>query len=258
MPGVARKTSPVNWLDLRGSRKGTGLKPSLSMILPLRNDAGRLSLLFAQALDVLPELTPQWNLVLLDDGSSDATPEILDELARPYPQVSVIHNSVSEGDAACFRRSAQSTHGDLLLLRSSDCDLDLTGLDKMWKRAASHPLVVAPRMPTAVAREWRSARGEQRAAARTGPAIGAAARLGPWLAARGDQDLQAYLQAKRYPQHEVELRRWDTSTVATQNQMIGASASAQFLPQHCDSGDASGKPKRPNYLLRLKAFALGE
>ena len=56
---------------------------------------------------MLPELTPRWNLVLLDDGSSDATPEILEELARPYPQVSVIHNSVSEGDGACFRRGAE-------------------------------------------------------------------------------------------------------------------------------------------------------
>ena len=82
--------------------------------------------------------------------------------------------------------------------------------------------------------------------------------LGPWLAARGDQDLQAYLQAKRYPQHEVELRRWDTPRATAQNPMIGAVRNARFLPQHCDSGDAAGKPKSPNYLLRLKAFALGE
>ena len=39
----------------------------------------------------------------------------------------------------------------------------------------------------------------------------------------------------------------------------GAVAAAnRFVPQHCDAGDEAGQPKRPNYLLRLKAFALGE
>ena len=218
MPGVAREFTSTNRFVLRGSRKGTGLKSSLSVILPVRNDAGRLSLLFSQALDVLPELTPRWNLVVVDDGSTDDTPEILDELARAYPQVSVIHNSVAEGDGACFRQRAQSSKGDLLLLRASDCDLDLTGLDKMWKRAASHPLVVA-RSHADGSREGLSlgARRSSAVAVR-GPGLQLIQRrgLGTVAGGRGEQDLQAYLQAKRYPQHEVELRRWDTSWVAAQ------------------------------------------
>ena len=76
------------------------------MILPLRNDADRVSLIFSQALEILPELTPRWQLVLFDDGSTDDTGEILAELVRAYPQATIIHNSTAAGDNACFRRAA--------------------------------------------------------------------------------------------------------------------------------------------------------
>jgi glycosyltransferase involved in cell wall biosynthesis len=232
-----------------------GLKSSLTMIVPVRNDAGSLTHIFSHALEILPELTPRWNLVLIDDGSSDATPEVLADLARNYPQVSVLHHSVSKGDSACFRRGALVTHSDLLLMRASDCDLDLTGMQKMWKRAASHPLVVA-RSHGEDARDRIALGGRRkpRATAR-GPGLQLIQRraLSAWLAGHEDHDLQGYLQAKRYPQHEVELRRWDMAWLPAQRLN-----STVFVPQHCDRGETAGRPKRPNYLLRLKAFALGE
>ncbi|HVU86244.1 MAG TPA: glycosyltransferase [Pirellulales bacterium] len=231
--------------------KGVGLKPSLCMILPLRNDADRVSLIFTQALEILPELTPRWNLVLFDDGSTDATGESLAELVRAYPQATVIHHSTAMGDNACFRRGARVTDGDLVLLRSSDCDLDLTGLHKMWKRASAHPLVVARSHGDAGRGRFTLAARKKERGLATGPALQLIERraLGPWLAGK-EEDLQGYLHARRYPQHEVELRRCLASGMAPM--------SGRFEPQHCDAGDASGRPKRPNYLLRLKAFAMGE
>ncbi len=222
------------------------------MILPLRNDADRVSLVVAQALEILPELTPRWKLVLVDDGSTDATGEILAELARTYPQTTIIHNSTPTGDNACFRGGARMTDTDFVLLRSSDCDLDLTGLHKMWKRAAAHPLVVARvHGDAARGRFARAARKKEHGLA-AGPALQLIERraLGPWLAGK-EQDLQGYLHARRYPQHEVELRRCHASARLL-------AAAARFQPQHCDAGDSSGRPKRPNYLLRLKTFAMGE
>src|SRR5690348_9497241 len=93
---VARPGWQGDLLRIMAAReKGVGLKPSLCMILPLRNDADRVSLIFTQALEILPELTPRWNLVLFDDGSTDATGESLAELVRAYPQATVIHHSTA-------------------------------------------------------------------------------------------------------------------------------------------------------------------
>ncbi|MES1213474.1 MAG: glycosyltransferase [Singulisphaera sp.] len=236
------------------------MKSSLSMIAPLRNDAGRVSILLTQLLDVLPELTPRWNLVLVDDGSTDETPELLAELASAYPQVAILHNTLPEGDVACFRRGALRTRGEVLLFRASDCDLDVTGLHKMWKRASSHPLVIARAEDDGARGRFALAAKKRQRAVASGPALQMIERrvLVPWLAAREEQDLQSYLQSRRIPRHEVEMRRcganWWSSTAARGH----ASGSRAFQPQHCDRGEAAGQLKRPNYLLRLKAFALGE
>jgi hypothetical protein len=237
-------------------KKGAGLKPSLCMIMPLRNDADRVSLVFSQALEILPELTPRWKLVLFDDGSTDETGEILAELARAYPQVTVHHNSAAIGDNACFRHAVRFTDSDVVLLRSSECDLDLTNLHKMWKRAASHPLIVARSHGDASRGRFSLAVRKKERGVATGPALQLIERraLGPWVAGK-EQDLQGYLHARRYPQHEVELRRCDSAWLPAAG---SAATASRFLPQHCDSGDVTGQPKRPNYLLRLKAFALGE
>ena len=92
---------------------------------------------------MLPELTPRWELLIVDDGSTDATPEVIQELIRPYPQADVIHHSAERGDTACFRAGMQRMRSDVLLLRAESCDLDLAGLDKMWKKISSHDLIVA-------------------------------------------------------------------------------------------------------------------
>ena len=202
---------------------------------------------------MLPELTPRWNLVVVDDGSTDDTPEILDELARAYPQVSVIHNSVAEGDGACFRR-AQSSKGDLLLLRASDCDLDLTGLDKMWKRAASHPLVVALACRRREGRLGARAASKGVAVRRAGAAIDPAARDRGWP---GRDAGPASVPASQ----TLSATRGRAAGAGTRpgwRQRRNAQGQSWFLPQHCDMAMSRGQPKGPNYLLRLKAFALGD
>jgi hypothetical protein len=238
------------------------LKPSLSMIVPIHNGASTLSSLLAQAVEILPELAVEWDLLVVDDGSTDASPEVLAELTKIYPQVRVLHLSEPQGDNVCFHMGARCTRGDILLLRASDCDLGLAGLHKMWKRGATHDLVVARSAgDSALGRAPATARRKAKPAGAS-PALQMVRRraVDGWLMGRDGHDLQAYLAAKRYPQHEVELRP-ASSAIAPPHRLpapMGRKNRAQQLPQHCDAGEPAGGPKRPNYLLRLKAFALGE
>jgi hypothetical protein len=232
------------------------------MILPVRNREATLAALVVQVVEVLPELTPRWELLIVDDGSTDATTEVIQELIRPYPQAAVIHNSAERGDTACFRAGMQRTRSDVLLLRSDSCDLDLAGLDKMWKKISSHDLIVArAHGDAAPGRQPAPSLRKQMSKAVVGPALQMIRRraIESWITGRSPQDLQSYLALKGYPQHEVELRHASWSKGARGKAAASALKNkVATSPQHRDEGDTAGRPKRPNYLLRLKTFALGE
>lgn len=233
------------------------------MILPVRNREETLSARIAQALEVLPELTPRWELLIVDDGSTDATPEVIQDLVRLYPQVNVMHHTAPRGDVACLHGAVQRARGDILLLRAEACDLDLAGLPAMWAQIGTHDLVVARSRrdeTVGVAPTRPSRRGKPKSTAAPTLQMIRRGAIEGWITSRDPQDLHGYLTAKGYPQHEVELRR---DLLASLSTSYGGTARAHdrgpgVQPRHCDQGDVEGRPRRPNYLLRLKAFALGE
>ena len=58
-------------------------KPAgLSVFFPAYNDSGTIANLVIRAVKTAEALTPDYEVIVVDDGSADATPEIADELAQ--------------------------------------------------------------------------------------------------------------------------------------------------------------------------------
>jgi glycosyltransferase involved in cell wall biosynthesis len=64
------------------------MKASLSVLLPVHNAQSTVGDAIGRLLEILPELTNRFEIIVIDDGSSDATCEVADDWARHYPQVS--------------------------------------------------------------------------------------------------------------------------------------------------------------------------
>ena len=58
--------------------------PSLSCVIPCRNEAGNLDLLLPQLMELLPTLTTGWEIILVDDGSTDSTPAVMADWSTPW------------------------------------------------------------------------------------------------------------------------------------------------------------------------------
>ena len=56
-------------------------------LFPAYNDSGTIASLVITSLKTAARLTPDFEVIIVNDGSADATAEIADELARTYPQV---------------------------------------------------------------------------------------------------------------------------------------------------------------------------
>ncbi len=109
--------------------------PSLSVFFPAFNDAATIGLLVRDALAVLPELTDDYEVLVIDDGSTDQTPALLDELARTNSRVRVVHHARNLGYGAALRSGFRHTRKELIFYTDGDGQYDVREL------AALYPLL---------------------------------------------------------------------------------------------------------------------
>jgi glycosyltransferase involved in cell wall biosynthesis len=83
-------------------REGARL-PELSYFFPAHNESANLGGLVAEALAALPELAERFEIVIVDDGSRDETPQLADELAAAYSEVRAVHHGTNLGYGAALR-----------------------------------------------------------------------------------------------------------------------------------------------------------
>ena len=89
----------------------------ISVFFPAYNDEKTIAKMVADALDILPALTDDFEVIVINDGSTDGTGAVLDELARTFPKVKVIHHPSNRGYGAAVRAgrpgaAAQDADGD--------------------------------------------------------------------------------------------------------------------------------------------------
>lgn len=112
------------------------MKPSLSVILPVQNAEGTLAAIVGKLLDLLPDLATRFEIVIVDDGSTDHTAEIADDLRRKYPQVKVARHGWQWGRAAAVRTGRLHTRGDVVVALHSQCDVNSQELAQQWQSMA--------------------------------------------------------------------------------------------------------------------------
>ena len=91
------------------------MTPPLSLLLPVHNVQATLATDVAKLLDTLPELTAWFDLLIIDDGSTDATCEIAEELVTEYPQVRLIRHAMRRGVEAAWRIGLGRTDAPIVL-----------------------------------------------------------------------------------------------------------------------------------------------
>ncbi len=107
-------------------------QPSLSVFFPAYNDSGTIASLVIGALKAAGRLTPDFEVLVVNDGSRDATPEIADELARLCPQVRVIHHPVNRGYGGALRSGFAEATKDYVFYTDGDAQYDPSEMADLW------------------------------------------------------------------------------------------------------------------------------
>ncbi|MGE0813007.1 MAG: glycosyltransferase family 2 protein [Vicinamibacterales bacterium] len=107
--------------------------PSLTIFFPAYNDAGTIASLVIRAVQAASELTTDYEVVVVNDGSRDATPRILDELARLYPgHVRIVHHEVNRGYGGALRSGFAAATKDLVFYTDGDAQYDPSEVALLW------------------------------------------------------------------------------------------------------------------------------
>lgn len=119
------------------------MNESVSIIIPAYNEAERISASLAEILMFARTCPSIIEIIVVDDGSSDGTSEIVNSFreqraADSMPTVSLVRHIENKGKGAAVRTGFQAARGDIVLF--SDADL-------------STPITEAPRMIDPIARQ---------------------------------------------------------------------------------------------------------
>jgi glycosyltransferase involved in cell wall biosynthesis len=108
-------------------------RPGLSVFFPAYNDGGTIASLVITALKTARRLTPDFEVIVVNDGSADRTAEILDELARTYPEVRVVHHERNRGYGGALQSGFAAATRDLVFYTDGDAQYDPGEMETLWQ-----------------------------------------------------------------------------------------------------------------------------
>jgi glycosyltransferase involved in cell wall biosynthesis len=100
-------------------RAGRDRLPTLSCVIPCRNEARNLDLLLPLLCELLPGIASAWEIVLVDDGSTDNTPAVMADWSA-LPGFRVVQLSRNFGKEAALTAGLQAARGDVVVMMDAD------------------------------------------------------------------------------------------------------------------------------------------
>jgi len=93
---------------------------SITVIMPALNEEQNVRKAVADLMDAFYDAAYDWEIVLVDDGSSDGTGRIVDEIARQESRVMVIHHTQPCGIGYCFREGIEASRKEVITWLPAD------------------------------------------------------------------------------------------------------------------------------------------
>jgi len=122
---------------------------SISIFFPAFNEAENIVSMVERAIEVAEHCpyVSLYEILIIDDGSSDATPRIADELAARYGTVRAIHHPENKGYGAALKTGFKEARMDYVFFTDADMQFDLLELDHLLIHIPEYRVVAGYRAP---------------------------------------------------------------------------------------------------------------
>jgi dolichyl-phosphate beta-glucosyltransferase len=103
----------------------------LSIVIPAFNEQTRIVLTLRRILDFVAAHYPASEVLVSDDGSSDDTPRIVEELARSDARLKLLRDPINRGKGAAVKRGVLAARGKWILFSDADLSTPIEEVDKL-------------------------------------------------------------------------------------------------------------------------------
>jgi glycosyltransferase involved in cell wall biosynthesis len=120
-------------------------RPWASVVIPIKDERDNLVTLTDQLLKVLrardESQSAPFEIVFIDDGSSDGSSNLLDQLAAQHPELSVLHFDHNYGQSSAFDAGFKAATGDLVITMDGDLQNDPADIGTLLAHVKNFDLV---------------------------------------------------------------------------------------------------------------------
>jgi dolichol-phosphate mannosyltransferase len=131
-------------MDGRGRKGGPGW--SVSLVIPAYNEEAGIRRAVREADRALARLAARYEILIVDDGSTDATADVARKAARRRPNVRVLRHARNHGYGAALRTGFQAARFDRVAFTDADCQFHLDDLGSLLSLTDHYPLAVGYRV----------------------------------------------------------------------------------------------------------------
>ncbi len=121
----------------------TEAKPDISLFFPVYHDERTVRIVACRALELLQEVAGEYEIIIVNDGSPDASGEIADQLAAEHAPIRVIHHPENRGYGAAMKTGIAACQYDIICMIDGDNEYDVFDLKKMLAVRDYYMLVIA-------------------------------------------------------------------------------------------------------------------
>jgi len=119
---------------------------SISVFFPCYNEQANIARTTRQALDVLEKLRADYEVIIVDDGSFDATGQIAEEIAAKNSRVKVIHHGTNLGYGAALQSGFEAASKELVFYTDGDGQFDMSEMPPLLALIKQYDIVTCYRI----------------------------------------------------------------------------------------------------------------
>jgi dolichol-phosphate mannosyltransferase len=117
----------------------------LSIVIPVYNERANLPPLWEEIHPVLNSLARSFEVIFVDDGSTDGSAEELARIRAAAPEVRVLHLEVNSGQSAALFAGFRAARGRLVVTLDADRQNDPADIPRLLDRIPEHDAAVGYR-----------------------------------------------------------------------------------------------------------------